>query len=257
MARERRDRRAHAFRPHPAGREGATDRPKRLTVHAGANKRKEYSVFTVPTRVIKLLLLGLVVLTGSAALASPPPLPAQQLQGRQLQGQAALNFLTRTDILSQIAADAPSQARPFLEPTPYHATDYAAGDIFGYSVAVSGDTLIVGAFRADVGDNLDQGAVYVFTRSGTSWSQQQKLVAADGADGDFFGIAVALDGETALVGAWGAGVGGNDAQGAAYVFTRSGTSWSQQQKLVADDGAEDDLFGGSVALDRETVLVGA
>jgi len=201
---------------------------------------------------MKLLFLGLALLTGGASLASPPPLPTQQMQG-----QAALDFLAHAGILSQIEADTPPQGRPFLEPTPHNAIDYAAHNSLGISVAVSGDTLIVGADLANVGGNNWQGAAYIFTRSGANWSQQQKLVAADGAAGDRFGYSVALDGETALVGALRANVGGNSNQGAAYVFTRSGANWSQQWKLVAADGAASDQFGISVALDGETALVGA
>ena len=78
-----------------------------------------------------------------------------------------------------------------------------------------------------------QGAAYVFTRSGTTWTQQQKLTAADGAAVDYFGYSVALSGDTALVGACDKAVGGNTSQGAAYVFTRSAGTWTQQQKLTA------------------------
>jgi hypothetical protein len=209
-------------------------------------------VFTFPKMVMKMLFLGLILLSGGASLASPPPLPAQQMQG-----QAALDFLAHTGILSQIEANTPPQGRPFLEPTPYNALDYAAGNSLGISVAVSGDTLIVGADLANVGGNPWQGAAYIFTRSGANWSQQQKLVAADGAADDWFGRSVALDGDTALVGAYRANVDGNTAQGAAYVFTRSGAIWSQQQKLVAADGASPDYFGLSVALDGNTALIGA
>jgi hypothetical protein len=133
----------------------------------------------------------------------------------------------------------------------------AGSDFFGISVALDGNTALVGAYRADVDGTSSQGAAYVFTRSGASWSQQQKLVAADGAADDEFGISVALDGQTALVGANLANVGGNSSQGAAYVFRRSGTNWNQEQKLVAPDGAAGDQLGISVALDGETALVGA
>jgi uncharacterized repeat protein (TIGR01451 family) len=137
------------------------------------------------------------------------------------------------------------------------ASDGAAGDVFGYSAALSGDTALVGAIFAKVGSNSDQGAAYVFTRSGTTWSQQQKLTASDGASYDRFGNSAALSGDTALVGAVNAKIGSNSDQGAAYVFTRSGTTWSQQQKLTAADGAASDNFGYSVALSGNTALVGA
>ena len=126
------------------------------------------------------------------------------------------------------------------------AADGAAGDEFGYSVALSGDTAVIGAARDDDKGN-DSGSAYVFTRSGTSWSQQAKLTAADGAAGDVFSISVALSGDTAVIGADLDDEKG-DNSGAAYVFTRSGSTWSQQAKLTADDGAAGDLFGIRVAL---------
>ena len=137
------------------------------------------------------------------------------------------------------------------------ASDGAANDRFGHSVALCGDTALVGAYRDDVGANTNQGSAYVFTRSGTTWGQQQQLTATDGAAYDSFGVSVALSGDTALVGAWAHDVDGITAQGSAYVFTRSGTTWVQQQQLTASDGAWDDLFGGSVALSGDTALVGA
>jgi hypothetical protein len=137
------------------------------------------------------------------------------------------------------------------------ASDGAAGDNFGYSVAIAGDTALVGAFYDDVGANTDQGSAYVFHRSGTTWSQQAKLTAGDGAANDDFGYSVAIAGETALVGAPYDTVGANPYQGSAYVFTRSGTTWSQQARLTAGDGAASDNFGCSVAIAGETALVGA
>ncbi|PKQ16457.1 MAG: hypothetical protein CVT67_04820 [Actinobacteria bacterium HGW-Actinobacteria-7] len=118
------------------------------------------------------------------------------------------------------------------------------GAWLGRSVAVSGDTLLVGAIDA----------AYVFTRSGTIWSQQAEIAAP--VAGASFGFSLDLDGDTALVGAWGETVGANDTQGAAYVFTRSGTTWTQQEKLLSSDGDADGKFGWSVALDGDTALVG-
>jgi hypothetical protein len=137
------------------------------------------------------------------------------------------------------------------------AADGAKGDVFGISVALSGDTIVVGA---DLNDEkaLNAGAVYVYTRSGSSWSQQAKLTAADGAETDIFGVRVALSGDTALISARrdDDDVMGIDA-GSAYVFIRTGTTWRQQAKLTAHDGAADDRFGRSVALAGDTALIGA
>ena len=137
------------------------------------------------------------------------------------------------------------------------ASSGAAFDRFGNSVALSGDTALVGASQDDVGANSNQGSAYVFTRSGTTWTQQAQLTATGGAASDFFGGSVALSGDTALVGAFGDDVGANLDQGSASVFTRSGTTWTQQAQLTASDGAASDLFGGSVALAGNTALVGA
>lgn len=136
------------------------------------------------------------------------------------------------------------------------ASDGAPGDEFGVSVAISGDTVVVGA-RANDAPASNQGAAYVFTRSGTVWSLQTKLTASDGADSDFFGLSVSVSGDTVVVGAYGDDIGANSDQGSAYVFTRSGTVWSQQQKLTASDGSASDIFGWSVAVSGDTAVVGA
>ena len=137
------------------------------------------------------------------------------------------------------------------------ASDGAASDLFGVSVAISGDTAVVGAYLDDVVGNAEQGSVYVFVRIGTNWTQQQKLTASDGLAGDNFGISVAVSGDTVVVGAHLDNVGANADQGSTYVFGRSGTVWLQQQKLVASDGAPNDDFGISVAIFGDTVVVGA
>jgi hypothetical protein len=137
------------------------------------------------------------------------------------------------------------------------ASDGAASDSFGYSVALDGTTAVVGAQAATVGGNLYQGAAYVFTETDGIWSETQKLTASDGAAYDNFGNGVALSGTTVIVGAPDAAVNGNTAQGAAYVFTQSGGSWSQTEKLLAVDGAASNEFGTSVSIQGDTALIGA
>jgi len=135
------------------------------------------------------------------------------------------------------------------------ASDGAVGDEFGYSVAISGDTAVVGAPRDDdKGD--DAGSVYVFTRTGITWSQQTKLAASDGAAGDLFGISVAISGDTVVIGADLADEKGSNS-GAAYVFSRSENTWSQQVKLTADDAEAGDLFGIRVTVFGDTAVIGA
>jgi hypothetical protein len=136
--------------------------------------------------------------------------------------------------------------------------DGAVQDYFGWSVALDGDTALIGTLYGPGSANADQGAAYVFVRNGTTWTQQKKLTANDGLAFAQFGTAVALDGDTALVGA-------PDHQrlpsflttGAAYVFVRNGTTWTQQAGLLANDGDGGDQFGAAVALDGDTALVGA
>ena len=124
-----------------------------------------------------------------------------------------------------------------------------AFDHFGTSVALDGDTALVGAV------GVHAGAAYVYARSGDNWILQQALddgVPADAGVNDELGTSVALSGDTAVVGAPTGPTGG-----AAYVFMRSGTTWTQAQQLTAADGAPGDAFGRSVAFDGETVVVGS
>ncbi|MHB8742806.1 MAG: FG-GAP repeat protein [Sulfuricaulis sp.] len=137
------------------------------------------------------------------------------------------------------------------------ATDGAVGDSFGGSVALWGTTALVGAQFKTIGSNTNQGAAYVFTFNGSTWTQTQKLIASDGVANDYFGNSVALSGTTALIGAFDKTIGSNTKQGAAYVFTFNGSTWVQQQELTASDGAPIDYFGTSVALSGTTALVGA
>jgi len=135
------------------------------------------------------------------------------------------------------------------------ASDGQADDSFGSCVSLEGDTALVGAGWDD--DNgVDSGSAYVFTRTGTIWTQQAKLLPADGAVGDLFGGAVSLSGDTALIGADQDNDNGNWS-GSAYVFTRTGTTWTQQAKLLAPDGATEDLFGWWISLDSNTALIAA
>ena len=135
------------------------------------------------------------------------------------------------------------------------ASDAQTGDEFGYSIDISSDTVVAGAWYEDTGGS-NAGAAYVFTRSGTSWSQQAKLVASNAGAGDQLGYSVAIDGDTIVAGANNEDTAAQDA-GAAYVFTRSGTSWSQQAKLVASDAQAADYLGWSVGIDGDTIVVGA
>ncbi len=134
------------------------------------------------------------------------------------------------------------------------ASDRAAIDSFGRSVAISGDTVVIGAPQDD-DHGIDSGSAYVFVRTGTVWSQQQKLTSSSGQSDDMFGYSVALSGDTALIGS--PAFFHPLTLGSAYVFVRSGSVWSPQQKFTGSDVAPGDDFGSSVALDGDTAVLGA
>ncbi|MEM9861731.1 MAG: FG-GAP repeat protein [Myxococcota bacterium] len=159
------------------------------------------------------------------------------------------------------------------------ASDFDDEDDFGRSLALDGDTLAVGApaedsAARDVDGNgtnnsaSNAGAVYVFTRSGTRWSESAYLKASNADAGDRFGSSVALDGDTLAVGASGeasdaVGVGGDaarnvaDGAGAVYVFTRLDTRWVESAYLKASNTDAEDGFGAAVRVEGDTIVVGA
>lgn len=132
------------------------------------------------------------------------------------------------------------------------AADKAIDDNFGVGVAMdsTGSRLAVGAYRKTVDGIVAAGQVYVYTRSGSVWSQEATLSASDKAANDFFGRSVSLnaDGSKLASGATRKTVGGLSQAGQVYVFTRSGTTWTQDSILTASDKAANDWFGTSVAL---------
>lgn len=135
------------------------------------------------------------------------------------------------------------------------ASDGAANDVFGYAVSLQGNRAVMGAYQDD--DNGDDsGSVYVFDFDGNQWLETQKLTASDGALGDSFGISLSLSADRVLIGAFRDDGTGADS-GAAYVFEWNGSTWSETQKLEANDAASDDLFGFSVSLSGDRALIGA
>jgi hypothetical protein len=155
------------------------------------------------------------------------------------------------------------------------ASDGAAGDglggngFFGVAwfnendVGISGDTVVAGAVDATVNGNASQGAVYVWVKPKGGWrseTQQAKLTASDGAANDKLGNTAAISGHTVVAGAIGATVNGNADQGAVYVWTKPEDGWrseTQHAKLTASDGAANDFLGGSLAIQRNTIVAGA
>jgi hypothetical protein len=136
-------------------------------------------------------------------------------------------------------------------------TDASPNDSDGYgsSIALSGNTLVVGAM-GDMTNGLASGAAYVYVRDGHTWTLQQKLFPTDPAVVAWFGVAVDIVGDTIVVGAYGDDDSGGYT-GAAYVFRRTGTAWTQEQKLKAADEQADSAFGMSVALSGQTIAIGA
>ena len=135
------------------------------------------------------------------------------------------------------------------------ASDGAAVDAFGYSVSISGDYAVVGAFLDD-DSGSSSGSAYIFKRVGESWAQEAKLLPADGAASDKFGRSVSISGDYAVVGAFFDSDNGI-ASGSAYVFKRTGASWAQEAKLLPSDGATSDVFGISVSISGDYAVVGA
>ncbi len=128
-------------------------------------------------------------------------------------------------------------------------------DWFGSSVSIDGDYAIVGA-EQDGSSGENSGAAYIYKRSGTTWSEQAKLIASDGTDRALFGNSVSIKGDYAVIGAKGDDENGTNS-GAAYIFEREGAGWVQKTKLTAWDGGARDYFGLSVSIDGDYVMVGA
>lgn len=141
--------------------------------------------------------------------------------------------------------------------TKITASDGVAEDLFGISVAIDGNTILVGA---DLHDKKAEnaGAVYVYVLEENKWKQEAKLMASDGGKTDIFGVRVALSENTALVSARRDDTEelGIDA-GSAYIFVRDGSTWTQQAKLTSPDGQADDRFGRGVALSGDTAIISA
>jgi hypothetical protein len=142
----------------------------------------------------------------------------------------------------------------WLEQDKLIASDGDLNDWFGKSVSIDGDYAIVGAYWDD--DNgIDSGSAYIFKRSGTTWSQEAKLLPSDGDIGEQFGFSVSIDGDYAIIGARYDDENGHNS-GSAYIFKRSGTTWSQQAKLLPNEGDPEEEFGFSVSIDGEYAIIG-
>ena len=129
------------------------------------------------------------------------------------------------------------------------STDLAAADSYGISICIDGNMAVIGAS----GDNSSTGSAYVFEFNGVSWQQVAKLSALNGVTGDEFGQSVSIKGNWIVIGAW-----RRDSQrGAAYIFSKNGNNWTQNDSLIPSDGMPFDQFGYDVVIDSPYVFIGS
>lgn len=200
------------------------------------------AALSLTAAVVVVTIAALLAAAGAVAQASTRSRPASSAAGSRMSPAQAPSG-SRPAARQTFGAEAGTLNGPFQQ-AKLTASDGAEANDFGGSVAISGSTAVVGASDSQI------GAAYVFVRSGGVWRQEAELRPSDGSIGDFFGYSVAISGSTAVVGAFDARAG----VGAAYVFVRSGTAWSQQAELSPSDG---DSFGFSVAISGSTIVVGA
>lgn len=208
---------------------------------------------------ISLLVIITVLVLNISPVRAVAPHRVEDLPTRHNQVDSSVHLLQES---SRLASTSPGETLlGAIQQTRLSAADPESQAEFGWSVAISGNTAVVGARNDDPdlgsGPLANAGAAYVFVRSGSNWIQQAKLVARNARAGDTFGISVAIDGDTLVVGATGVDLDDADEAGAAYVFVRQGATWKQKARLVAKNPAEDDNFGASVAIDGITIVVGA
>jgi len=156
---------------------------------------------------------------------------------------------------SQTALCDPNLSTAWLEQAKLTAFDGYEEDRFGYSVSISGNVAVMGAYIDD--DNgSNSGSAYVFRYDGSHWVFEDKLLAFDGSTSDFFGRGVAVCGNVAVIGAdWDDDKGNNS--GSAYIFRFNGSDWDHEDKVVASDGGENEEFGKALAVCGDTIVVGA
>jgi len=190
-------------------------------------------------------------------------LNAYDATGKELRAWAQLQDGLLSLNVDDTTAHYPVVIDPWVQLAELTASDAQIYADLGYSIAISGNTLVVGAPFATENSNFEQGAAYVFVQPGGGWSnmtETARLTASDGASGDVLGASVAIDGDTIVAGAPGANIGANALQGAAYVFVKPSGGWAdmtETAKLTASDGALDAFFGSSVAVSGNTAAVGA
>ena len=194
-------------------------------------------------------------------------LAAEDAAGRRLRAWLDLRRDVRGDLLlirvDDTGARYPLTIDPIVQVAQLTRAGGVANDAWGYSVAMSGNTVVVGWPNATVGANLTQGAVYVFVMPTNGWgnmTQTAELTASDGVTGDGLGASVAISGDTIVAGAPQASIKRNINQGAAYVFVQPSGGWTdmtETAKLTASDGISDSALGFSAAISGNTIVLGA
>jgi len=204
--------------------------------------------------------LGLIDRTGKPELRYTG-LTAHDAAGRTLRTWLEVHGQQLSVQVAGSGAVYPLTIDPFVQQAELTASDGATQDELGWSVAISGSTVVVGA--PGFNSNSSQGSAYVFVKPANGWTtmtQTAKLTASDGALADWFGSSVAISGSTVVVGAFGATIGSNRSQGAAYVFVKPASGWTnmtESAKLTDGNGVAGEEFGYSVATNSNAVLVGA
>jgi hypothetical protein len=136
---------------------------------------------------------------------------------------------------------------PIFTEAKLTASDGSEYDLFGRSVSVSGDYAVIGTAKDDY-----EGAAYIYEFNGTDWIETTKLTASDGSAGDEFGYSAAISGNRIVIGA-----AKNDYTGSAYIYEFNGTDWIETTKLTASDGSAGDIFGCSVSISDDRIIIGA
>lgn len=184
---------------------------------------------------------------------------------RMMSAYGVLLFLTGcsggggSEPTQQPITQPPPSVQSLVQQAYVKASNTTASDFFGGAIAIDGNTMVVGVQTERTGA-LNSGAAYVFARNGTTWTQQAFLKAPTITEGERFGRSVALNGETLVIGApapQNSATGQPVGSGSVYVYTRSGKTWVQQANLKASNAEISDRFGSSVALDGNTLVVGA
>jgi hypothetical protein len=214
-----------------------------------------------PGRALALGFVALAVFVLVAvAVGRAPDMAAARQAPAVLRGLARLPSAARGPIAAALARDAPGS---FLQRGELTASHGVSGEEFGESVAISGNTIVVGTPNyVDPATNVEQGAAYVFTKPASGWAhvtQTARLTAARGQSEELFGACVSISGDTIVVGAPFRAVGGHAGQGVAYVFVKRAAGWrsaTPAAELTAARGATDQFFAESVAVSGATIVAG-